>query len=503
MTPQSSGGFTGTVNLQLTDLIQMVCLSRSDLIISVRSSEGRGYIYVREGSIHHAQAGSLEGEEAFFEIFRWKDGQFEILPFESIDSPPLKRTWEYLLLEAVRRSDEREGKEEDFEGETASKSQTADELDRAFAGIAPDTPLASPPDAIAEAPRQSERPRRVLIVDDSAFFSRQLRRMLDDPRIEIAGIASNGRQAVDILDSGCPVDLVTMDIQMPVMQGDTALKHLMVRHGLPVLILSTLNPDEWETLFEYLKLGAVDFMPKPDSRTDIERYASLLRESVLGISKASASNFKRLRKPAANRTGTLSAQPAPAFLNDEIVVLIGGEGAYTDWLRLPLGRLCTTRATIGLQKLPGSYLPGFCRFLHREAQVEAKPLIGPTRIGPGALYVGTTEVPFEIGRTDGEELFLTRAPSVLSECLRDEGLKSWLEGLARGAGEHLSVCLLSSARAMPSDLTDTLIGAGARIVLAESRELMCTELVESVQPYLHIFPDKVFSVNAANLPEVL
>jgi len=62
----------------------MVCLSRSNLIIRVTTGKANGTIYVREGQIHHAQAEGSRGSAALFEMLRWKDGRFEMLPYEDV-----------------------------------------------------------------------------------------------------------------------------------------------------------------------------------------------------------------------------------------------------------------------------------------------------------------------------------------------------------------------------------------------------------------------------------
>ncbi|MFP5213026.1 MAG: response regulator, partial [Acidobacteriota bacterium] len=321
---------------------------------------------------------------------------------------------------------------------------------------------------------------------------------LDDPRIEVVGVASNGKQAIDILDSGTAVDLVTMDIQMPVMPGDTALKHIMIRHHVPVLIVSAVNPDGWSEIADFLNLGAVDFLPKPESRSDMERYASKLRETVLRVSQATAARFKRRRKAVA-----AAPEQSESTATQDVLVLIGGEGAYVDWLRLPLNRLCATRTTILIQQLPSSYLPGFCRFLAQEALVETSLLEEGTVIGPGVLHVGNAALPFGTERATEAGLIMRAVPSEAGGHSWEEGLQGWLESLARSIGERLSVCLFSSARTMPSELADTLLGCHARILLSKPEEIMCRQLVESVQPYMHIDPDRVFPFDTAHILEVL
>ena len=87
----------------LPDLLQMLCLSGSDNTISVVSSCGKGLIWMKGGRICHAQAGEIDGEPAFFEIIRWKDGRFEIGPFQPAERDSIFKGWEHLLIEGIRQ----------------------------------------------------------------------------------------------------------------------------------------------------------------------------------------------------------------------------------------------------------------------------------------------------------------------------------------------------------------------------------------------------------------
>jgi len=102
-------GFAGSVDgIRLPDLIQIVCLSRSNLLFRIESSEGQGIVCIGSGRVSHARMGDTVGEEAFFRMLRWENGRFETLPMPegglqefSIDKPV-----EHLLIESMRRKDE-------------------------------------------------------------------------------------------------------------------------------------------------------------------------------------------------------------------------------------------------------------------------------------------------------------------------------------------------------------------------------------------------------------
>ncbi|MBZ0156359.1 MAG: chemotaxis response regulator protein-glutamate methylesterase [Alphaproteobacteria bacterium] len=103
---------------------------------------------------------------------------------------------------------------------------------------------------------------KVLIVDDSAFMRNALSTMLSsDPEIRIVGTARDGLEAIDKIASLRP-DIVTMDVEMPRMDGITALKHIMERNPVPVIMVSSLTTEGAKVTLEALDLGAVDFLPK-------------------------------------------------------------------------------------------------------------------------------------------------------------------------------------------------------------------------------------------------
>lgn len=106
---------------------------------------------------------------------------------------------------------------------------------------------------------------RVLIVDDSAFMRTAIERMLQsDPAIEIAGSAANGREAVEKLVRLRP-DVVTMDVEMPIMDGLQALKEIMRLSPTPVVMVSSLTKEGAKVTLDALDLGAIDYVSKPGS----------------------------------------------------------------------------------------------------------------------------------------------------------------------------------------------------------------------------------------------
>ncbi len=103
---------------------------------------------------------------------------------------------------------------------------------------------------------------RVLVVDDSRFFRVRVSEILNaDGRLEVVGVAENGLQAIEKSKTLSP-DVITMDIEMPVMDGITAVKRIMSRSPIPILIFSSLTTDGAKVTLDALDAGAVDYLPK-------------------------------------------------------------------------------------------------------------------------------------------------------------------------------------------------------------------------------------------------
>ena len=139
---------------------------------------------------------------------------------------------------------------------------------------------------------------KVLIVDDSAFMRNALRNMLSsDPHIEVVGIARDGLEAIEKVEALKP-DIVTMDIEMPRMNGIEALKRIMKKTPLPVLMVSSLTEEGAKATLDALDIGAVDFIPKnlAEFAVSILKIKEVLLEKIKHL--ALRGRMKRLGPPA-------------------------------------------------------------------------------------------------------------------------------------------------------------------------------------------------------------
>ncbi|BFT64911.1 chemotaxis-specific protein-glutamate methyltransferase CheB [Pseudomonas moorei] len=168
---------------------------------------------------------------------------------------------------------------------------------------------------------------KVLVVDDSGFFRRRVSEILSaDSNIQVVGTATNGKEAIDQALALKP-DVITMDYEMPMMDGITAVRHIMQRCPTPVLMFSSLTHEGARVTLDALDAGAVDFLPKnfEDISRNPEKVKQLLCEKILSIARSNrrVSTYTAPPPVAASAptpapssvgsfSGNVPARPAPA-----------------------------------------------------------------------------------------------------------------------------------------------------------------------------------------------
>ncbi|WP_439852738.1 protein-glutamate methylesterase/protein-glutamine glutaminase [Pseudomonas syringae] len=158
---------------------------------------------------------------------------------------------------------------------------------------------------------------KVLVVDDSGFFRRRVTEILSsDPNIVVVGTATNGKEAIEQALALKP-DVITMDYEMPMMDGITAVRHIMQRIPTPVLMFSSLTHEGARVTLDALDAGAVDFLPKnfEDISRNPQKVKQLLCEKINSISRSnrrSSGLGATSASPAAAAPPPSSRAPAPA-----------------------------------------------------------------------------------------------------------------------------------------------------------------------------------------------
>ena len=295
------------------------------------------------------------------------------------------------------------------------------------------------------------RPVRVLVVDDSALVRALMSELLGaDPGIEVVGTASDPYIARDKIKKLSP-DVLTLDVEMPRMDGLTFLRNLMRLRPMPVLMVSSLTEAGAAVTLDALALGAVDFVAKP--RIDIARglvdYGTLLVEKVKLAARA---NVARIATAAPRREGPIG------YRTTERLLAIGASTGGTEAIREVLEQMpADAPATLIVQHIPAAFSASFAerldrhsRMTVREAQDQQQLLPGHAYVAPGGRHLRVTRSGARwICRLGDDDPVRRHRPSVdvLFESVAAHAGRNASAALLTGMGDDGAAGLLSLRRA--------------------------------------------------------
>ncbi|OEU67570.1 MAG: hypothetical protein BA867_03885 [Desulfobacterales bacterium S5133MH16] len=434
-------GFEGTLkNIQLTDLIQMCCLSALSMGISVSKGSEKGIIYIQDGDIIHAECEDSVGENAFYEIMAWEGGSFETMGVVAAQETTIDKNYQYLLLEVVRMADEKAVKKDD-EDENEEKIN-----------------ISLPHENI-----------RVLIVDDSPMMCKILSDIIEsDEEMEVAGTAGNGEEALKKIGELEP-DIITLDVNMPVMGGSTALKHIMIKSPCPVVIISSIGSNSQMNVIDFLCLGAVDFIKKPVKNDHFIQQQKMITKRIRLVAKAKINNFQRAKTALVlSKKDDKSDENLPC---DCLVVFHSGAGGYTELIKtvsvLP-GDL--NACLILLQTMPSEFINPFTEYIDKRSLATILPLQNDSPLLGGRCYVGTSEYSLKLNSLE-KGYFLCSESEVSKSGQTDKFLKSIADCYAK----DVLVVLMSGADVGDLD--------GLRSIKEKSGRIIAQKLNSCMVPY--------------------
>jgi two-component system chemotaxis response regulator CheB len=236
---------------------------------------------------------------------------------------------------------------------------------------------------------------RVLIVDDSATVRETLTSILEsDPQIEVMGTASDPYAAVRRIREEVP-DVITLDVEMPRMDGITFLRRLMSQHPIPVVMCSSLVEEGSETLMQALEEGAVDVILKPrvDTRQSLMEAQIKICDTVKAAarSRCGHAGSQSVREPRPKLTAD-AMMPAPngraMARTTERVVCIGASTGGTEALRQVLERLpVDSPGIVIVQHMPETFTAAFARRLDGLCAVGVKEAKDGDVVLPGRALI--------------------------------------------------------------------------------------------------------------------
>jgi two-component system chemotaxis response regulator CheB len=242
---------------------------------------------------------------------------------------------------------------------------------------------------------------RVLIVDDSAFMRKVLETILiTDENVQVVGHAKDGREAVRLSESLKP-DVITMDINMPVMDGLQATAEIMTTNPRPIVVVSSESRQGAASTLRALELGAIEFVAKPSSGIDLDMHSvreDLLRKVRLASKVRVVRSASRIASAITNADSRAISQPpipasrpAAAAIHDQrfpVVVLAASTGGPATVMRLAPG---FTRdfpaAVILVQHMPAAFTTQYATQLAEFTGVRVKEAENNETLTPGTFYI--------------------------------------------------------------------------------------------------------------------
>lgn len=238
---------------------------------------------------------------------------------------------------------------------------------------------------------------RVLIVDDSALVRQTLKEIIDsDADLEVMGTASDPYIAANKIRYEIP-DVISLDVEMPRMDGITFLQKIMTQHPIPVVICSSLTPQNSTTALKALELGAVEIIQKPRLGTKQFLYESKIRicDAIKAASKVHVKRISKMLHKVEPKYTADAILPKPKtnamVKTTEKVVVVGASTGGTEALRVLLQALpIDSPGLVIVQHMPehftaafASRLNGICSVTVKEAENNDTVLRGRVLIAPG------------------------------------------------------------------------------------------------------------------------
>lgn len=283
-------------------------------------------------------------------------------------------------------------------------------------------------------------PIKVLVVDDSALIRALLKEIIQaDPALELVGLAPDAYVARELIKQLNP-DVLTLDVEMPRMDGLTFLEKLMRGHPMPVLMISSLTELGSEATFRAMELGAVDFVAKPKLgiREGMQAYAEEICD------KLKAASLARLRP----RMGLLAAAergaeqgPRPIIGTEKLIAIgasTGGTEAIKDVL---LGLPADSPGIVITQHMPPGFTRSFAERLNRMSRLKVVEARGGERILPGHAFLAPGDQHLLVERSGAN--YLTRLSNAPPVQRHKPAVDPMFSSVAQCAGRNVLACLLT------------------------------------------------------------
>jgi two-component system chemotaxis response regulator CheB len=244
--------------------------------------------------------------------------------------------------------------------------------------------------------RVPEAPIRVLVVDDSAFMRFTItKRLSETPGMLVVGAAHDGEEALQLIPKLNP-DVVTLDVEMPHMDGLATLRQIMAHHPRPVIMLSSLTTDGARETVQALTWGAVDFISKPTAKANIDAVMDEVIHKIQRAARARVFAMPINRRSEPNTSQQSGSKTMRALRAQDRVVIIGSStggpralGAVIPMLPgdLPAALLIVQHMPVGFTRSLAERLDSLSPFSIKEAAPGDSVEVGRGLLAPGGFHM--------------------------------------------------------------------------------------------------------------------
>jgi two-component system, chemotaxis family, protein-glutamate methylesterase/glutaminase len=302
---------------------------------------------------------------------------------------------------------------------------------------------------------------KVLIVDDSAIVRKILSETIAmESDMEVVGTAPDPYVARDKILALKP-DVLTLDIEMPRMDGLTFLKKLMKFHPMPVVIISSLTQSSCDTSLEALRYGAVEVMGKPGGSYSIGELREGLAHKLRAAARARVAGAKARPAPSAPAVAVPQAQPS---LRSDFVIAIGASTGGTEAIRDVLVRLPPNVPGIVMtQHIPKQFSTLFAKRLNSVLPFEVKEAADGDEVRPGLALLAPGDLHMVLRRgPSGYHVKLQDGPKV---CYQRPAVDVMFSSVANAAKQNAVGVLLTGMGADGAQGMLTMSKAGAKTIV--------------------------------------
>ncbi len=325
-----------------------------------------------------------------------------------------------------------------------------------------------------------DRPTSILIVDDSNLLRKIIKEMFaGDDQLQVVGEAENGLEALEQIPHLKP-DVVTLDVNMPVMDGITAIKHIMIKCPTPVVMFSTLTGQGSVETFEALRYGAVDFLQKPSSllQEDLKSQHELIISRVKNAARAGIEITRYLRPTAVSKLQSTNNGEACS----RVFAIGSSYGCYGALLGLiPELQPNLPAAFLSVLHAAPPHVDAFAQYLDKHSSVMVRRAVDGQTVNSGTCYLASALEAVALGNgSDGLSLQVNTDATIDPEKASDRLMTSLSEALK----ERAAAILLSGIGDDGVAGVGKIIENGGPVIVQDPKTCLCSDTTQlAVQRY--------------------